>query len=182
MRYCRSNRSMVCRRSRPARRRRQLKQRPQPWFVSGRAQLERLDIEAVKLFAQAVGQPSGLAPEILIDSREFAELNHQRIVQTNPAKASPIDTQRVTQHECIAAVVFSASHAMAVAKAIKLLGVDGVKMKPILNQGFDYRPTWNLDRDGGLAGDTPRKSKQPLRECGNRLAGMGERTFSQDSP
>jgi hypothetical protein len=115
------------------RRRRPLKQCPQPWFVSGRAQLEHLYIEAVKLFAQTIGQPNGLAPEILIDSREFTQLNHERIVQTDPTEAGSIATQRVTQHERIAAVVLGAGNAMAVAETIKLLGVDGVKMKSMLN-------------------------------------------------
>ena len=67
-------------------RRRQLKQGPQPRFVSRRTQLKRLDVEAVKLFAQAIGQPIGLAPKVLIDPGEFAQRNHQRILQTNPAK------------------------------------------------------------------------------------------------
>jgi hypothetical protein len=41
--------------------------------------------------------------------REFAQLNHQRIVQTNSAKAGPIGAQRVTQDKGIAAVVFGTS-------------------------------------------------------------------------
>jgi hypothetical protein len=55
---------------------RQLKQGPQPRFVSRRTHLQRLDVKAVQLFAQAVGQPIGLAPKLLIDAREFAQLNH----------------------------------------------------------------------------------------------------------
>jgi hypothetical protein len=71
-------------------------------------------------------------------------VNHQRIVQTNPAKTGPIGAQRVTQHKRIAAVVFGAGHAMAVAKTIELFGVNGVKMKPMLDQSFDYRPPRDL--------------------------------------
>jgi len=77
----------------------------------------------VKLFARAVGQPIDLAPKVLIDPGEFAQLNHQRIVQTNPAKAGPIGAQRVTQHKRIAAVVFGACHAMTVAKRSSCLGL-----------------------------------------------------------
>jgi hypothetical protein len=160
---------------------RQLKQRPQPWFVSRGAQLKRLRVEAVKLFAQTVGQPIGLAPEVFIDPGEFPQLNYQRIVQTNPAKAGPIGAQCVTEHEGVAAVVFGAGHAMAVAKAIELLGIDGVEVKPMLDQGFHYRATRNLDRDGGLSRVISRKLMQPLRERGNCLTGMCKRSFGQDS-
>jgi hypothetical protein len=33
---------------------------------------------------------------------------------------------------------------MAVAKTIELFGVNGVKMKPMLDQSFDYRPPRDL--------------------------------------
>jgi hypothetical protein len=135
----------------------------------------------VKLFAQAVGQSIGLVPKVLIDAGEFAQLNHPRIVQTNPAKADPISAQRVTQHKRIAAVVFSAGHAVTVAQTIKLLGVAGIKVKPMLDQGFHYRAPRNLDRDGGLTRVTFGNFMQPLRECSHRLASMCKRTLSHDA-
>jgi hypothetical protein len=85
-------------------RRRQLKQGPQPRFVSRRTQLKRLDVEAVKLFAQAVGQPSGLVPKVLINPGELAQLNHKPIFPNESGESEPDRcTQRVTQHERIAA-------------------------------------------------------------------------------
>src|SRR5215469_10950372 len=165
--------------ARAGRRGRQLKQRPQPGFVSRRTQLKRLNIEAVKLFTQAVGQPNDLTPKVLINPGEFAQLNHQRIVQMNPTKAGPIGAQRVTQDQRIAAVVFGARCAMTVAKTIKLLGVDGVKMKPVLDQGFHYRTPRNLDRDGGLSRVTSGKFMQPLCEGCNRLTSMRKRSLSK---
>jgi hypothetical protein len=51
----------------------------------------------------------GYAPEILIDAREFITSGSSK---RNPAKASPIDTQQVTQHKRIAAVVFGGGHLM----------------------------------------------------------------------
>jgi hypothetical protein len=53
----------------------------------------------MKLFAQVVGQPTDLAPKVLIDPREFAQLNHQGIVpQLPPSLLSGSAPQELRYH------------------------------------------------------------------------------------
>src|SRR5208282_2471903 len=81
---------------RNARRWCQLEQGPQPGLVGPRTQLKGLHVEAVQLFAQAVGQLIAFALQVLVYAREFPQSDDLRIVQPHPAKAGLIGAQRVS--------------------------------------------------------------------------------------
>lgn len=68
---------------------------PRSRFAGGGTQLEYLRIITMELFAQLVRQSSDLLLQVVIEPRQFANSNGQRIVNADPAKAGLVGPQGV---------------------------------------------------------------------------------------
>jgi hypothetical protein len=72
-----------------------------------------------------------------------------------------IGLQRMTEHLGIAAVVLGSRHREAIAKAVELLGIDGMNRKALIDQHLDHRPVRRLDRHRYFLRLTPAHRDQP---------------------
>ncbi len=95
------------------------------------------------------------------------------------SEAARVGAQGGGHHFRVATVVLGARQREAVAEAIHLLWVNGVNLKPTLDQRFNHRPMRHLDRDLDLRGvDHTACRHQPGRHLGKPFAAVLENPFS----
>lgn len=123
-------------------------QSPQPGFIGCGTQLEQLREESMQLSPELIGETARVFAESGIDTSELSESNHQRVVELEVSEVMPVGTKRIGTDKGVEAVVFGASHGVAVAEAVELLGVEGEDIEPMLEKGFDNGSMGQLESDG----------------------------------
>jgi hypothetical protein len=155
-------------------RRHGLEQIQEPVRADVVSKLQHLWIIAPELVLQAVGEADVLSLELLVRARPFSELDDDGFGDGQPAECPHVGPEAVRQHIGVTAVILGPSDSEAVAKAIELLGVDGIDIETALEQGLDDRPVRRLDGDMDLArrpsacfqqpGDHVTEARPPVRE------------------
>jgi hypothetical protein len=90
----------------------------------------------VNLLTQPVRQTVELFSEVFIGSRQFADLQHERMIQLDTPEAVAVVAQRIGQDVGIEPVILGSRDAVSVSETIKLLGIDGVDVEASFHQGF----------------------------------------------
>src|SRR2546426_810250 len=157
-------------RARGNRGRGELEQRPDPRLVDRRTEPEHLGIEPLQLLPQAIGQAPELRLQLLLGARQFPELNKQRVIDVHLPERGPVGAQRVGQDETVPPVVLGSRGAVAVAKAIELLGIDGEHVEAALEQGLHDGPARHFDGDGDPRRLTVGEGRQPIRHLAQGAA------------
>ena len=133
-----------------------LEQGREPRLVSGRAEGQRLREEAQQLLAQAIAEPGEVVEEILVEAREVAHLNDERILGRLPTEGRLIGPQGIGENEGVAAIVLGAGDGMAIAEAIELLGVEREHGEAAFEQDVDDGAAGHLDGDRDAVRVPPR--------------------------
>ena len=157
-------------RARGNRGRGELEQRPDPRLVDRRTEPEHLGIEPLQLLPQAIGQAPELRLQLLLGARQFPELNKQRVIDVHLPERGPVGAQRVGQDEAVPPVVLGSRGAVAVAKAIELLGIDGEHVEAALEQGLHDGPARHFDGDGDPRRLAVGEGRQPIRHLAQGAA------------
>src|SRR5208337_3825495 len=130
---------------------------------------------APKLLAHAVGEPVALVSEFISDPRPLPQFDNSGVSIGEHPEATRIGAQGGGHCLGVTAVILGASHCEAVAKAIHLLGVDGVNLEAALEQCLDHRSMRRLDRNVDLTGiGSTAHFQQPTAQLGEPFASMLE--------
>ena len=162
------------------RRRRELPERQEPVGGEVVGQLQGLRIVAPELFAHPVGEAGPLLLQLVGQARPGAQLDDQRIIESEAAEAMRIGPQGIAEHLRIAPIVLGAGDGEAVAEAVELLGIDGVDEEAALEQRLDHGAVADLDGDGDRARLGAAAGHQPVAEFGKSGAAMGDLALADD--
>jgi hypothetical protein len=77
-----------------------------------------------QLLAEPVGEATALLPEVVVDAGQLPQWQQPGILGIQPPERRPVRAQRRGQHEGIAPIILGARHAVAIAEAIELLGIE----------------------------------------------------------
>ena len=96
--------------------------------MSGRAvreyQAGQRRVKAMELFSQLVRQSVHVLGQVVVDTRNLAQLDDKRVIDTPLLEARSVGAQRVGQHERIAPVVLRARDGVTVAWGRLFVGAD----------------------------------------------------------
>ena len=94
----------------------------------------------MELLAQPIGGAVLLLGQLIVQPRQFAKPDHNRLIEPHRAKAMHVGAQRIGQQESAAAVVLGGGRRVAVAEPVQLLGVDGEHGKAMFHERLHYGP------------------------------------------
>jgi hypothetical protein len=125
----------------------QLQEIPEPGCICGRTQREQRCVKTGQLLPQLVRRTPELGEQRFFRPAEFAYHQEVRRLYMDLAKAGPVCPSGIRSHKGIASVILGASHCVAVAKPVELLGVNRTDMQAPFHEQFDDGTPWYLDGD-----------------------------------
>ena len=164
------------------RQRRRFEQIPEPGFIGSRRERKQLWIEARQLLPELIQDAVVVLTKVVVQPREFAQLQNRRVFNAQRFEQEQIGSQRVRQDEGVAAIIFGAGDGVTVAEAIQLFGVDGEHGEVLFEQRFDHSSAWNFDGNSDPMRCIVCNLKQPGNELGESGAAMLDDAFGDQLP
>src|SRR5205085_6374192 len=112
-------------------------------------------------------------------ARPFPQFDEQRLGKRQLAEGPHIRSERVREHLSIAAIVLGAGRGEAIAKAIELLGVDGIDLETAFKQCFNHRPVRHLDSDMHTPRLAIRYTAEPSGHVRTAIPAMSKHTLAK---
>jgi hypothetical protein len=84
-----------------------------------------------------VARPNLLLLHVLFGSRQLADSDHERFIDTDPVEQLQVGPKRICNDQRVTPVVLRAGNCMPVAKSIHLFWVQRVNCEPTFNERFD---------------------------------------------
>lgn len=120
--------------------------------------LEKLRKVALELLSGTVDKTRAIRGQVPGDARPFARFDDIRRHGIEAPEGVGIGAQGVAEHAGVAAVVLGAGRREPIAKAVELLGIDGMNREAAFHQRFDDGTVRDLDgepRDIQLGASAP---------------------------
>jgi hypothetical protein len=148
------------------------KQSPQPGLIGGRAEAEQSREASLEQLAETIGEAAEFVSQVVVGTRELAELHNERADGLNAAEASQVGPERASQDEGIEPVVLGTGDVVTVAEAVELFRIEGENDETVLDQHFHDGAVRDFDADGATLGRADVLS-QPAEHFCQSITGMG---------
>lgn len=154
---------------------------PEPRLVGRGRQREQIWDEAMDLLPEPIGQPVHCRPEILVRPRRLPDLDHQRMVEGDPAKPGTIRPERVRDDVGVEPVVFGLRNGVPGPEPVKLLRIERIDVQPALLGGSRRGAAGHLDASDLLCG-SPCSRQAPVDQAADRPLVMIDAPLVDDVP
>ncbi len=124
-----------------------------------------------QVFTQLVSQAHAVVDQVLAGAASAAQRVRGGAVRCERPQPGAIGTQRVSEHECVEAIVLIAGRTVSAAQILDLIGTDHHDRQAASKQGIDHRSIGAFDGD---LGDTVfgEQCEQPAQACVAVLDGL----------